>query len=142
MIPSVRLTLKQDSIIPIHQKTIYGCEEAVPIFQNRIGDCARECVGLICLDANNRILNYSDINLGMTDKVPVDLAVLFKTILLSNASSIVIGHNHPSSIIKPSANDVEMTKKINELCLIFGIKLIDSIIVGPTKEFYSLRSNI
>lgn len=142
MIPVVRLTLKKDGVIPIDCEKVYGCEEAAPIFIDRIGESARESLGLICLDSHNRILNYSDISYGKIDQVTVDYASVLKTALLSNASSIVIAHNHPSNILKPSETDIEMTRKIASICKVFRIKLIDSIIVVPNGEYLSIRSVI
>ena len=142
MIPIVRLTLKKDGILPFECEKIYGCEEAAPILIDRIGMCARECIGLICVDSHNRILNYSEISFGKIDEVAIDYASILKTALLSNAKAIVIGHNHPSNILKPSETDIEMTKKIAGLCNIFGINLIDSIIVVPNGDYLSIRTYI
>ncbi|MER2000186.1 MAG: JAB domain-containing protein, partial [Lysinibacillus sp.] len=87
-------------------------------------------------------LNYSEISFGKIDEVAIDYASILKTALLSNAKQIVIGHNHPSNILKPSETDIEMTKKIAGLCNIFGIKLIDSIIVVPSGDYLSIRTYI
>lgn len=142
MIPKVRITLRTDSLLSINHQRIYGCEEAAPIFIEEIGMNSQETLALICLDDNYRFLNYSNVNYGKINEVIIDHATIFKTALLSNASYIVIGHNHPSGILNPSESDIQVTKKIDGICKIFNIKLLDSIIVGPTTKYYSIRSNI
>lgn len=142
MIPKVRITLRTDSLLSINHQRIYGCEEAAPIFTKEIGMNSQETLALICLDEDYRFLNYSNINYGKINEVSIDHASLFKTVLLSNASYIIIGHNHPSGLLNPSESDIQVTKKIDKICKIFSVKLLDSIIVGPTIKYYSIRSNI
>ena len=49
-------------------------------------------------------------------------------------------HNHPSSDLSPSKQDIEITERMIEVGNLLSINLIDHIIVGPEKdEFYSLR---
>lgn len=142
MIPIVRLSLSIEGKIPVPNNKIFGCEEAAPIFQEKIGNTARECVAMLCLDVHNNILNYSEISLGKIDKVDVDYATIFKTALLSNAKNIIIAHNHTTSILKPSIADIETTKKLGFLCKMFDMNLIDSLIVGPSSEYVSIRSEL
>lgn len=61
-----------------------------------------------------------------------------KPAILSNAASILIGHNHPSGNPKPSHEDIEVTKRLMEVGKILGIELLDHIILGDD-EFVSLK---
>jgi len=53
---------------------------------------------------------------------------------------IIIAHNHPSSILKPSNDDIEITKRINEAGVLLGINVIDHLIIN-NKGYYSFRQN-
>ena len=55
-----------------------------------------------------------------------------------SASGIICIHNHPSGDVTPSNEDINLTKKLKEISLIHGIKLIDHIIVGHN-HYFSFR---
>ena len=67
---------------------------------------------------------------------------MFRVALLSNASSIIICHNHPSGDLKPSPYDIEITKKIGYVGSILGIRLMDSLIIGDNGQCLSIRREI
>jgi len=54
--------------------------------------------------------------------------------LLSNASAIILAHNHPSGDLNISASDRRVTSKIMEVTEIIEVTLLDHIII--TSESY------
>ena len=56
----------------------------------------------------------------------------------SSAAKIALIHNHPSGDSTPSISDINFTIRVNEACKIFGIELIDHIVIG-NGEFSSLK---
>ena len=44
--------------------------------------------------------------------------------------SIIVAHNHPSGITKPSIEDIATTKRLSEAGKILGIPLLDHVIIG------------
>lgn len=63
-----------------------------------------------------------------------------KSAILSNASNIMVLHNHPSGILSPSKDDIVTTARIIGACDMIGIPLLDHIIVGPNRdEFFSMK---
>jgi DNA repair protein RadC len=61
-----------------------------------------------------------------------------KAAILSNAASILVGHNHPSQDPTPSREDCEVTKRLVEAEKIIGIDVIDHLIVCE-ENFVSLK---
>ena len=53
------------------------------------------------------------------------------------ACGMVISHNHPSGILKPSSADKQLTDKIKEAGRRMDINLLDHIILSPERTFYS-----
>lgn len=127
--------------IPGNSKYVYGIEQADKIFEKLIGSNNIECVGMLCMDNTNKIINYSTISMGNIAFVNVSVAQVVKIALLSNASKIIIAHNHPSGVLKITNSDISMTQKIGGLAKYFEIELIDSIIVNAT-ESISIRQHI
>ena len=57
---------------------------------------------------------------------------VFKSSILANASAIIGLHNHPSGNVKPSKEDIIVTRKLQKCGQLLGIELLDHIIVGGT----------
>ena len=55
-----------------------------------------------------------------------------KSSILANASAIIGLHNHPSGNVKPSKEDMIVTRKLQKCGQLLGIELLDHIIVGGT----------
>jgi len=91
----------------------------------------RESIYLLCLNRKNDILGYGLISIGGITGSTADLKVIFQTALLSNATGILLLHNHPSNNEKPSEADKELTQKIKEAAKIMDITFYDHIIMLP-----------
>ncbi len=65
------------------------------------------------LNRANLVLGIYPLSKGTTSGTLVDVKLIFGVALKSNASGIIITHNHPSGNLKPSDADIELTKKIN-----------------------------
>jgi len=91
---------------------------------------------MICLFLNraNKIIGYTSMSIGGTSGTVCDPKMVFQHALLSNASGIVLVHNHPSGNLRPSEQDIELTKKIKNGGEFLEIILIDHLII--TEESY------
>lgn len=119
---------------------IFNAQQAAPLFIDQIGAMNVEHAAMLALDNTNKVINYFVISIGQIDSVRVSLAQLFKNALLSNASKIIVAHNHPSGVLKITSTDIDMTRKIGFFAKTFSIELIDSMIVSE-KEFVSIRAH-
>ena len=45
------------------------------------------------------------------------------------AAAILLAHNHPSGVARPSSRDIEETSKVGYIAQSLGIQLIDLLIV-------------
>ena len=126
--------------IPLSLDKIFIGEQAAPIFCKLIGNMNVEHASILCLDSSNKIINYFTVSIGEINCVKVSLAQMFRTVLLSNASKIVVAHNHPSHILEITSNDIDMTRKIAFISHCFSLELIDSLIVSGDK-YISMRVN-
>ena len=136
----VQIELNKKYVIEIESENsfVYGVETAAPIFINEIGKANIEKAAVLCLDSTNKVINYSVIAMGDIKSVKVSIPQILKIALLSNASKIIIAHNHPSGVLEITTQDIELTRKIANLAKAFKIELIDSIIVND-KSAISIR---
>ena len=138
----VQLELRRSHQIDIDLPSdrIYIAQQAAPIFCQEIGSLNIENVAMITLDNANRVINFFTVSIGEIDSVRVSLAQMFKCALLSNASKIMIAHNHPSGVLEVTSKDIEMTRKIGFFANSFSIELIDSLVV-TADDYISIRAH-
>lgn len=129
-----------DIEIDLPYNEIHTASYAAPIFCQKIGSLNTEHTAMIALDNTDRIINFFIVSMGEINSVKVSLAQMFRVALLSNASKIIVGHNHPSGVLEITSNDIEMTRKIAFFARNFDIKLIDSLVVTRA-DYISIRSH-
>lgn len=95
----------------------------------------RECFWVMLLTNANRVLAISEVAVGTSKGVQTNPKYIFQLALLTNASAIIVAHNHPSGNLKISDSDVEETKKIKRLATLMDITLLDHLII--TSESYT-----
>ena len=121
---------------------VFGVETAGPFFAEQIGRCNVETVGVLCLDSAHRVACYSIAAMGRVNEVDDPVPQIIRAALLSNASYVIVAHNHPSGVGVITEPDISLTRKISSAAGLFGIKLIDSIIVPPDASALSIRESI
>lgn len=86
----------------------------------------------MCLDTKNQPTALNICHIGSLNYSLVHPREVFKTAVLSNASSIMVGHNHPSGNSQTSASeaDFNMTKRLVEVEEMMGIEVLDHIVMG------------
>ena len=94
------------------------------------------------LDAHGVVQNANIVSMGTVNQTVSSPREIFKSAILSNAHSIILMHNHPSGSVKPSRQDLLMTKRMKEAGELIGIFVKDHIIIGGrTGESYSFREH-
>ncbi len=107
--------------------TLDACGEyLVPYFFAR----TRETVFLLCLDAKCKVLCCKEIGEGSVNSASISVRKIVETALASNATTVVLGHNHPSGVALPSEEDVETTKRVAAALSAVEIQLVDHIVVA------------
>ncbi len=82
----------------------------------------------------NKVLGVYEVSSGGITGTVADPRLIFVAALKVNSCSLVLSHNHPSSNLKPSRQDEELTAKIKQAGEFLDIKILDHLIV--TNEAY------
>jgi DNA repair protein RadC len=95
-----------------------------------------------CLYLNNSkiVLQNKLLFIGTLNYSVVHPREIFKEAYLLSAQSIICVHNHPSGSLEPSNEDKLLTERLVEIGKIFGINVIDHIIVAES-GYYSFYEN-
>lgn len=143
-LPQVEVRLRLQPEKPLYSdREISGPGEAVAVMANAMAllDTERMCV--INMDAKGHPLCFCVVSIGDVTNTIVSMQSLFKSAVLTNASSIIALHNHPSGNLRPSGQDVAVTRQMIEAGKIMSIPLLDHVIVaGLTGNYYSMRENM
>lgn len=100
------------------------------VLQPFLSDLQTEEFWVIFLNQNNRLIGKSKLSSGGINQSVVDVRILFKAALDHFATGIVIAHNHPSGNLKPSQEDLKITKQITEAGTLLNIQLLDHLIIA------------
>lgn len=116
-------------------------EDAIRLLKDYVKELDRECVIAINLSASNRPINYHIVSIGGTSGASVDIPNIFKAAILSNASSIMLIHNHLDGDATPSGADLDFTQRAYNASKIIGVPLIDHLVLTANGEAWSIRGS-
>lgn len=102
--------------------------------QNRIE--LLEQFKVILMNRNHRVLGIYEASTGGVSGTVADPKLIFMAALKTNASTLIIAHNHPSGNTDPSEADKRLTQKIKEAANLLDMQLLDHIII-TTENFFS-----
>jgi len=122
---------------------IQNIGEVRDFFRKVIGSrmLMQELAVIIYVDKQKNPIAYSLHSIGGSDATMMDGKILFGAALKMGADGIIISHNHPSGINRPSQADLNITEKLVKVGKSVGVKLIDHIIVTNTEKYYSFSEN-
>lgn len=98
--------------------------------------CYKEYFKVLLLNQSNQVLGYTLISEGGITDTSVDVRVILQVALLTNSVAIILAHNHPSGSLKPSRQDIEITKQVKDAAQLMRITVIDHLILTDT-GYYS-----
>ena len=91
--------------------------------------CYKEYFKVLFLNQANQVLGYTLISEGGITETSVDVRVILQAALLTNSMALVLAHNHPSGNLRPSRQDMEITKQVKEAAKLIRITVIDHLIL-------------
>lgn len=117
------------------RRTISSSRIAYEEFIPMLADLNHEETWVILTDRSNKIVSTFQVSSGGISGTVVDIRLILREALNKYASGIFLGHNHPSENCRPSPQDQQITKKLNEAARLMDIVLLDHIIVCGSKYF-------
>lgn len=105
------------------------------ILYPHLADLNHEEFWVIFLNRSNIVISKKKISSGGISGTVADVKMIFKMAIDMLASSIILGHNHPSGNLKPSNQDIELTKKLAESGKMLEIQVLDHVIVCGNQYF-------
>jgi len=138
-VPIYRVSLVREGRQVVASRSISSPEDAATIFRDYMGDSDREVFAVMALSVKNEVLGIHTVSIGTLENALVHPREVFKSILLLNACSVIVCHNHPSGSPEPSPEDRMVTTRLIEAGKILGVEVHDHIILGSGMRYISLR---
>lgn len=124
----------------IAMKRVTSTEDAIDYVCDRytphLRDAGKEFFYAVLLDIRNKVIRDAEISRGSISASVVDPADIVREACIHHASRVVLVHNHPSGECDPSKEDVDTTNRIVQALKLVGVRVLDHIIVGRTRQDY------
>ncbi len=111
-------------------------------FCSDIRGMQREHFVAFYLDTQNNLIERQTISIGTLNSSLVHPREVFEPALLFHSASIIIAHNHPSGELEPSAEDMEVTRRLIDAGRIIGIDILDHIILSKNGYLSFQQKNL
>jgi DNA repair protein RadC len=135
LIAALEIGKRRNESEVLAKEKIGNSRDAFEIFQSVMGDQPYESFWIILLNKANKVIRKCNISEGGVSGTVVDPKKIFKIALDQHASSIILGHNHPSGNIQPSEADQKITKKIRDAGFMLDVAVLDHLIIGDDKYY-------
>ncbi len=114
---------------------IRASRDAYRIIRPELDDLQHEEFWIMLTNRPNVVIKKEIVSRGGMNATAVDPKIVFKIAISNGANGIVLCHNHPSGGVKPSEQDIRLTKRLREAANVLDITLLDHIIVGANTYF-------
>lgn len=139
--------LNQVGIRMVKEPPLYSSEPvnspqaAVRLMSETLKGYDREVLAVVNLRNDLKPINMNIVSIGTLNQSLAHPREIMKSIILSNAGSVMLFHNHPSGNLAPSQEDIQLTDRMSKLCSLLGTPVVDHIIIGNDDRYFSFQEN-
>lgn len=139
----VTATARRDQICRAKEerilRTTQQCGEyLVPYFYG----AQEEMVYVLALDAKCKVLGCAKLSDGEVNSALISARRVVEYAIQVKATSIVLAHNHPSSIAVPSGEDIRVTRELQKALDMVDVILADHIVVAGDDYVSMMESGL
>jgi len=87
---------------------------------------------VITLNGGNEFLNLRVVTIGTLNRAIIHPREVFADAITDRAAAVILAHNHTSSNLEPSREDIKVTNRMKDAGKILGIKVLDHIVFNQT----------
>lgn len=110
-------------------EVVNGSQSVYQVLRRHLVDLNHEEFWILLLSRSCKIISKELISKGGLSGTVADPKIIFHIALQHQASSIILAHNHPSGNLKPSQQDIDLTRKIHQAGRILDIGVLDHLII-------------
>lgn len=114
---------------------INSSKDVFELLQPILGELPHEEFWIVYLNNSNKVLHKEQLSKGGITGTLVDIRLVLKQALEYGAVGIILAHNHPSSTLRPSSADKQITNKLKIAAEALDIKVLDHVIITEKAYF-------
>lgn len=120
---------------PTQRVKITSSKDAFHLLNGDLMDLNHEEFWIIFLKRNNDVIKKEMLSRGGVSGTVVDAKIIYKRALEETASGVILAHNHPSGNLKPSQEDINLTKRLKDAGRSLDISVLDHLIITDHSYF-------
>ncbi len=109
---------------------LHSSDQVMDYLLHSMRGLKKEIFTAIFLDASHAIIDSEIISEGTVNVNTVYPRELVGRALELHAAALIVAHNHPSGSLRPSEQDLTLTRNLSLTCSLMQIQLLDHIIIG------------
>jgi DNA repair protein RadC len=114
---------------------VESSKDILKLLYQEMRDLDQEIFKVVLLNGQNHVLKIEEVTKGTLTSARVYPREVLKVAFRHSAAALVLVHNHPSGVAKPSEDDKEITRDIVFACGLVGLKVHDHIVIGDNDKF-------
>lgn len=126
----VSVKVVRDKRMAYNMKPLNDSEKVYNQFSKVFRNEPREKFAAVFLDTQMNPIGAAVIGIGSCNLCAVDKPGIFRTAILLGATGLILMHNHPSTVLDPSVEDLNVTRAVIDIGKLLGICVLDHIIFG------------
>lgn len=95
---------------------------------------------VIYLNQANKVIGTMNVFSGSIKSTVIDIKLILASGILLMSSGVIVAHNHPSGNLKPSREDLALTKRLSTALQYMEMKLVDHFIITPDNDYLSFAN--
>ena len=114
---------------------LHSAEDVYQHFRENLGREKRELFYVVLLNNKNRKMREVKISEGSLTASLVHPREVYNPVIRESAAGVIFVHNHPSGDPAPSAEDIDITKRLKEVGDVMGVRVLDHVVIGHDRYF-------
>jgi len=136
IVSALELGSRRESTEVLQLNKITCSKDTYLLLKSELAALPYEEFWVLYLNRANKVIEKFALSRGGVSGTVADGKIIFKRALENLSSSIILAHNHPSGQLKPSQEDIKLTKKIKEAGMLLDISVLDHVIISES-GYYS-----
>ena len=125
----------------VQRDDVTGAKDVFELMLPTLIDLKHEEFWVVLLNSASHVIGKHRISSGGVAGVVVDAKMVFRPAIEALATRLILVHNHPSGHLKPSEQDISLTKKLKEAGKVLDILVSDHVIISHAGYYSFLEAN-
>ncbi len=120
---------------------IKDISKAIMVASPLVTDWDKEHAIGLYLDAHNALKRATVVSMGSMVASVLHARELYRPAIDCASAGVILLHNHPTGDVRPSKEDIMVSRQMKKAGEVLDIPLLDSVIFAKDGRFYSLKGN-